>query len=119
MPGVDILIGNNLPLYREVLASTLRVARPDLTIQAVLPSELDDEVLRARPCLVICSVVSETIVEHCPAWIHLFPDQRDEAIVMVGGECKAITQAGIRDLVDVLEGLAQGGGHSPERGMST
>ena len=117
MPGVDILIGNNLPLYREVLASTFRVARPDLVVCVVSHLDLDAEVVRARPCLVICSALSETILQHCPSWILLFPDQRDEAIVMIAGQQRTLPHAAIRELLEVCEDVQGSYAQSPIRGM--
>lgn len=117
MPGVDILIGNNLPLYREVLVSMVRAARPDLAVKAVSHLDLDAEVARSRPALVICSAVSQAIVEHCPSWILLFPDQRDEAIFMIAGDKRVLPHAGIRDVIELLADMWPDRTYSPVRGM--
>lgn len=102
MTHVDVLIGNKLPLYREVLASTFRALRPDLVVHAVTDEDLDTSVTSLQPWLVICSVVTETIKDLCPSWIVVFPDERDEAIVTIAGQSRTIPHAGVRELLAVL-----------------
>jgi len=102
MSGIDVLVGNNLPLYREVLVSTFRAMRPDLAVESVSDHELDAEVIRLRPWLVICSAVSQTIRDLCPARILLFPGERDEAVVTVAGVDRVLPHAGIGDLLAIL-----------------
>jgi hypothetical protein len=99
MTSVDILIGNNLPLYREVLVTMFRVTCPGIVVQGVCHDDLDAEVARLRPCLVLCSDVSQAVMDHSYAWILLFPDQRDEAIVFVDGERKVLPHAGFSELL--------------------
>jgi len=105
MTGVDILIGNNLPLYREVLVTMFRATCPGVTVHDVSHLDLDTEVARIRPCLVVCSDVSQAIAEHCHAWILLFPDQRDEAIVSINGERRVLPHAGFSELLRVYQGI--------------
>jgi hypothetical protein len=111
MSGIDVLVGNNLPLYREVLVSAFRAMRPDLAVESVSDVDLDAEILRLRPSLVICSSASQTIRDLCPAWILLFPGERDEAIVTVAGKESVLPHAGISELLAVI------GNVRPARGI--
>lgn len=103
MSGIDILVGNHLPLYREVLVSTFRARRPDLAVESVSGQDLDAAVVRLRPWLVICSAVSQTIIARCPAWILLFPEERDEAVVSIAGSSQVLPHAGVRELLAILD----------------
>jgi hypothetical protein len=103
MSRIDVLIGNNLPLYREVLASTFRAMRPDLVVRSVGANELDALTREHRPLLVICSIVSSTITDCSLAWIALYPDDRDEALVSVRGMKRIIPNASITQLLEVVD----------------
>lgn len=103
MSHIDILIGNNPPLYREVLAATFRQLRPEFVVCAVSPADLDDYLCKFQPLLVICSNVSTTISSHSPAWIALYPEDKDEAIVSVDGRRRSIPNATVLDLLSVLD----------------
>ncbi len=113
MSHIDILIGNNPPLYREVLAATFRQLRPEFVVCAVLPADLDDYVCIFQPWLVICSTVSTTISSHSPAWIALFPEDKDEAIVSVDGRRRSIPNATVLELLSVLDEVCPQIGKSP------
>lgn len=111
--GIDILIGHRLPLYREVLVSTIRAMRPDLVVESALQEDLDDAVSSACPWLVICSAVNAAILEHCPNWIAMFPDERDEAVVSLEGVTHTIPHAGVRELLEILAGIRPAPGIHP------
>lgn len=103
MSRIDVLIGTQLPLYREVLASTFRAMRPDLVVRAVPQEDLDATVRQLRPLLVICSSVSSTITDLSPAWITLYPEERDEALISVAGNHRTIPGASVLDLLKVMD----------------
>lgn len=103
MPHIDVLIGNNPPLYREVLAATFRKLRPEFVVCSVADTELDDYVCKFQPLLVICSNVSTTISSHSPAWIALYPEDKDEAIVSIDGRRRSIPHATVLELLSVLD----------------
>jgi ABC-type proline/glycine betaine transport system permease subunit len=103
MSRIDVLIGNHLPLYREVLASTFRAMRPDLLVRSVSADELEALTCEHRPLLVICSMVSSTITDCSLAWIALYPDDRDEALVSVHGVQRTIPNASVTQLLAVVD----------------
>lgn len=100
---IDVLIGNSLPLYREVLASTLRIVRPDLHVRDVPPEALLAQVHRLRPRVVICSVPMPPTVVEVTVWIILFPEERDEALVIVAGVQRALPHATVHQLLGVID----------------
>lgn len=103
MSQIDVLIGSNLPLYTEVLASAFAARRPDLSVRSTLQDDLDALVRELKPLLVICTLVSQTIADMSPAWISLFPDDRDEALVSIGGSRRTIPGATIAELLDIVD----------------
>ena len=103
MARVDVLIGNHLPLYSEALSAAFRTLRPELLVRSVPHGELDAMTRELRPLLVICSRVTTAIADGASAWIALYPDDRDEAIVGIGGERRTIPHASVLELLDVLD----------------
>lgn len=103
MSHVDVLIGNELALHREVLAGAFQAMRPDLLVRSVSHDVLDEMIRELRPLLVICSMVSPTISDCSPAWIALYPEERDEAIVSISGKCRTILNATVTELLGVMD----------------
>lgn len=103
MAGIDILIGTELALHREALAATFTAMRPALRVRAVPQDELDATVSDLRPLLVICSAVTPSISMTCPAWITLYPGDRDEAIVSIDGARRVIPSATVSQLLGVMD----------------
>jgi hypothetical protein len=103
--SIDILIGHRLPLYREVLVSTIQAMRPDLVVQAVLQEELEEALAKGNPWMVICCTVTTTVLDRCLNWIAICPDERDEAVVCVDGVTRIIPHAGIRELLEIVSTL--------------
>lgn len=111
MSQVDVLIGHRMELYGEVLSAMLHARRPELVVRAVTPADLDETVRTLRPQVVICSAVTETIDDCSPAWISLYPDETDEAIISVAGVHRTIPHATVNQLLDVVgDVLASGSG---------
>ena len=102
MARIDVLLGNSLPLYREVLASTLRVVRPDLRVHDVPPEVLLAHVSKLQPRVVISSVALPATVVDVPVWINLFPEERDEALVTVAGVHRVLPHATVRQILSVI-----------------
>ena len=53
-----VLVANELASYRESIAAVFRVALPRLEVFEAASADLNREVLRLRPELVICSRVT-------------------------------------------------------------
>jgi hypothetical protein len=100
---IDVLIANELPLHREVLASTFRTMRPDLLVHAIAHDELDLVICELRPLMVICSVINPSTCACSLAWITLYPDDRDEAVVQIDGVQRTIPNASIHQLLGVMD----------------
>ena len=102
MTQTDVLIGHKMALYGEVLTAAFRAKRPELVVHAVTPADLDEMVRTLRPHIVICSAVTATIADFSQAWIALYPDETDQAIVSVAGLNHTIPHATLNQLLTVV-----------------
>jgi hypothetical protein len=108
--NMRILVANDPRSYREVIAAAVQALRPHIEVILVAPGDLQREVTRLAPQLVICSELTPG-VEHGPhTWILLYPEGRTEAIISVEGH---ITTSGdlefdrLLRLIDDAERLTQ------------
>ncbi len=101
MPPPDILIGHKLSLYGEVLTSAFSSMRPELLVQSVPHDDLDEMVKQLQPFLVICSSASQVIRDWVPAWIALYPEETDQAVVSVTGHLRTIPHATLNQLLTI------------------
>ena len=81
-----VLAANEPRSYRELVVATLRELRPDLRAVAVAPEELDREIARLRPDLVVCSRLTGTARTLPLSWVLLYPDGASGAVTSVSGE---------------------------------
>ena len=105
MSSPYLLIGNELPLYREVLKGVLQTLRPEIAVCTVPATEVDAVVKSNHPWLVICSAPS-TIIEECaPAWILLHPNEDAHTIVSTGSERCTIPHPTIAELLGIIDAV--------------
>lgn len=98
-----LLIANELPLQREVLAGALHALRPAIPVRVVSPVELDATIASLRPWLVISNASSRIIDELVPAWIMLHPDVGGEATVGMRGTHQATTNPTFEELLGFID----------------
>jgi hypothetical protein len=67
-PRVCVLVANEPRVYREALAGALAALRPEASVVAVEPAELDGMVVRTRPDLVFCSSLAPAVEAGDRAW---------------------------------------------------
>jgi hypothetical protein len=102
--GVPILlIGNELALFRDVLAGVFEVLRPTIPVRTVPVAELDTSVTALRPWLVICSALSAVIQELACAWILIDADANRPTVVSVAGEQRIIPHPTVDELVQLVD----------------
>lgn len=108
MEEVRALVANDPRIYREVIAAALRELRPLVEVVVAEPEELDREVERVRPHLVICNQATAIVRGGgCLCWVVLYPDGEDRAEVggagVVGGAARLLTGVGVADLLSVMD----------------
>ena len=116
------LIANEPRVYREVISDALMRLRPFLEVFCCVEADdLDREVARFGPHLVICSRLTESVRERCPLWVVLYPEGEDRA--EIGGDgsmriaARLLAGAGMAELllvVDEAAGAARDGQSGPD-----
>ena len=81
-----VMVANEPRSYRETIAYALAELRPNAEVLTVDPEDLERELLRVSPQLVVCSRVTRLIKREAPAWIELYPDLASESVVGFDGQ---------------------------------
>jgi hypothetical protein len=103
MRSVRILVANEPRAYREVFASTLRVLRPDAEIVEARSENLDREVRRFRPDLVLCSNVSPLVQNTVRNWVLLYPESEPSIMIFTYGELSTVGNVDFNDLISLVD----------------
>lgn len=103
MEEMRVLIANEPCTYREVLVAALRAFRPQVETSTVEPDDLDAEIARLRPHLVVCSRPCGATRDGALTWVVLYPHEESRAEVFTAGEQATITSVGFSDLLSVID----------------
>ncbi len=107
MPGMGnmrhVLVANELASYRESIAAVLRFSFPDLEVFEAAPADLNREVLRVRPGLVICSRATSLVRERVPNWVELHPECDSLSTFCLDGERFVRDQVELSDLISIVD----------------
>ena len=68
-----IVVANEPRSYREAMAVACQVVRPQVEVILAEPADLDAEVARLDPQLVLCSWLTEDLRAGSRAWVVLYP----------------------------------------------
>jgi hypothetical protein len=110
-PRAYVLVANEPRVYREALAGALAALRPEASVVAVEPAELDGMVVKTRPDLVFCSSLAPAVEAEGRAWTLLYPDGAPRVETSVNGERAVVADlslAAALALVDRAVALAEG-----------
>lgn len=113
MGELRILLTNEPRSYREAIAGALRAPKPNTEVFVAGSEELDDEVQRLSPQLVVCSRATPTVELRSLVWVELYPDHGSISTVSVDGErstVAGIELAGLLSTIDRAEVLRARGG---------
>lgn len=91
--------------YREALAETFREFFPESEVYEAEPDDLDREVDRLHPDVVICSKTTDLVEAGVPNWIELYPGHGMESIASIGGRRKTFASIQLSDLFSVFDQL--------------
>lgn len=98
-----ILVASELRSYREAVATAFRELRPDVEVFEAESGDLNREVLRLRPDLVICSQVTPLVKERVRNWVELYPDCEPHSEISIEGESSTVEDMQLTDLLDVVD----------------
>jgi hypothetical protein len=90
-------------IYRETIAAALRVLRPETEVKSTILEELEGELERFDPQVVICSGHKEVEPGIRLAWIELSIDPTMPNKISVGGRHYERTNPTMEELLKVIE----------------
>ena len=106
MAVTKILVANELRSYREAIAGVFRDLRPNVEVSDAEPEDLDREVTRLRPDLVVCSRVTPLVESSAPTWIELYPNCKPHSVIYTGSQRRTIKDIQLSDMLEVLDRTA-------------
>ena len=100
-----IVVANEPRAYREALAAALHELRPHIEVICIEPDDLARTVCAYSPRLVLCSRFTE-VVERCSdAWILLYPDRENRAVISVAGRRTVVANIEFSQLLSAIDEL--------------
>ncbi len=102
-----VLVANEPRVYREVLAGTLREMCLSVEVSCVEPDELDHEILRLKPHMVICSRLTSMVEAAGIGWLVLYPGGENRAVVNILGQRTTIPDMQFTQLLQLVDQTAQ------------
>ena len=110
MDTMRILLANEPRAYREVIAAAFRQLRPQHDVIVVAPDDLDAEVVRLDPQLVLCSRLTPSVQIRPIAWVLLYPVGETQSVICMDGQQTTVPDLEFNrllEIVDRTEELAQ------------
>jgi hypothetical protein len=104
-----IIVANEPRSYREVIAAAVQTLRPHIEVVLTTAEDLDREVIRLEPQLVVCSRLTPAVQSRPLTWIMLYPEGRTEAVINLGGHSTTVNDLEfdrILSIIDETEHLA-------------
>lgn len=115
MRKMRVLMANEPRSFREVFTSILQTLRPNIEVIEVDPEDLDPEVERLRPDLVVCSRISSALEGEAPSWILLYPENEPAGMVYTTGGLSTFNDLDLDRLISIVDRAAttMNGGRTP------
>jgi hypothetical protein len=98
-----VLVACELQSYREALAAAFRELRPDIEVFEAEMEDLDREVERLDPDLVVCSRLTARVEDHAASWVELYPDHEPRSVVSVLGARSTVEEIQLSDLLSIID----------------
>ena len=98
-----IVVANEPRSYREAMAVACRVLRPEVEVILAEPRDLDVEVARLDPQLVLCSRLTEGLRTGSRTWVLLYPEGEARAVISVAGHCVTTSDLGFAALAALID----------------
>jgi hypothetical protein len=108
---VLVAIEDDYRAYREVIAASLRVLRPQVEAAVTAPEALGKRIRQFDPDMVICSYLGAAEAHPGPAWVELPIDPMRPARVRLSGRYSELpnpTMETLLAVVDHVERTSQG-----------
>ena len=105
METIRILVAHELRSYRDAMAAAIGCLRAEAEVVSAEPADLDTEIARLTPHLVLCSRLGPA-VEGVPNWVVLYPGHETRAELCVGGRREAVGDLPFERLLQVVDDAA-------------
>jgi hypothetical protein len=103
MYDMRILIANDPRSYREVIAAAVQELRPQHSVVSVAPDDVDREICRFKPHLVVCSHLGPAVEANALAWIMLYPGGQTRSEFSIAGQRTAVADIEFSDLLAIVD----------------
>ena len=103
MDDMRILLANEPRAYREVMAAVFQQLLPQHQVLTVAPDDLDAEVVRLDPQLVLCSSLTPAVQAHPLVWVMLYPGGETRAEISIGGEHTTVGDLEFNSLLSIID----------------
>ena len=104
---VRILVANEPRLYREAFASVFRMSRPYVEVIAAEHEEIDNQVSRFHPDLVICEHVTPTVQRVARSWIAVRVENDEFIATSNSSALSTRTNAELNDFLSVIDDVEE------------
>jgi hypothetical protein len=98
--------------YRQAVALSLRRHRPRLEVRIAAPGDLDREVERFEPHLVVCNEATSLVRANVLSWVEILFENGLDALVSLDGQTSEVHDISTDDVlgaIDETERMVSGG----------
>jgi hypothetical protein len=104
---VLVAIEDDYRSYRDVIAAGIRVLRPRIEVETAPIGELEEQIERFDPQLVVCSQPNTLASRRCAAWVELPLNPLRPTKICVAGRYSKRTNPAIDVLIAVIDEVEQ------------
>ena len=106
-PEVRILVANEPRSYREAFAKVFRMLRPGVEVVTAELDDIDREVLRFHPDLVICEHVTPTVQRVARSWIAVRVENDEFVATSNSGALYTRNNIELGDFISVIDDIEE------------
>ena len=103
VPNPSVLVAVEPYTYRDAIAASLALLRPEAHVVAVDPADLATALVAHHPALVFLSEPDSAVEAEVPAWVLLYPSGANRAVATLGSDREEIDQPRLADLLALLD----------------
>ena len=100
---VLVAFGDEYRAYREVIAAGIRILRPQVEVATATPAEVEGEVGRFDPQVVVCGASAPSDPGDVPAWVELPVEPQRPARIRVGARQRASVNLDLEGLLAIVD----------------
>ncbi len=97
------MVACDLQSYRQALAAAFRELRPEVEVYEAEKEDLDREVERLNPDLVVCSRLTARVEARATSWVELYPNHGARSVVSVQGKRSIVEEIQLSDLLSIVD----------------